>query len=37
MPTVRAITWKAAPGKNTWSSTILGIVKSAPFQMKRPD
>jgi len=37
MPIVRAITWEAAPGKNTWSSTIVGIVKSAPFQMKRLD
>jgi hypothetical protein len=35
MPAVRTITWEAAPGKNTWSSTILGIIKSAPFQMKR--
>jgi hypothetical protein len=37
MPAVRAIVWEAAPGHYKWSSAILGIVKSAPFQMKRID
>jgi hypothetical protein len=35
MPAVRTIAWDGAPGNYRWSSTIVGIVKSAPFQMKR--
>ncbi len=35
MPTLRAIVREAAPGNYRWSSLILGIVKSAPFQMRR--
>ncbi len=34
MPTVRAIVRDAAKSKNTFSSLVLGIVKSPPFQMK---
>jgi hypothetical protein len=34
MPTVRAIVRDAAKNKNTFSSLVLGIVKSSPFQMK---
>jgi beta-lactamase regulating signal transducer with metallopeptidase domain len=37
MPAVRAIMWEAAPSHHSWSSTIAGIVKSPPFQMKRVD
>jgi hypothetical protein len=37
MPAIRAIIWDAAPRRYTWSSTILGIVRSAPFQMQRID
>jgi hypothetical protein len=33
-PTVRAIDRSAAAGNYRWSSLILGIVKSAPFQMR---
>jgi hypothetical protein len=33
-PTVRAIDRAAATGDYRWSSLILGIVKSAPFQMR---
>jgi hypothetical protein len=33
-PTVRAIDRAAASGDYRWSSLILGIVKSAPFQMR---
>jgi len=33
-PTVRAIDRSAAPDDYRWSSIILGIVKSAPFQMR---
>ncbi len=33
-PAVRAITREAAPGDYRWSSLILGIVKSVPFQMR---
>ena len=34
-PTVRSIMREAAPGDYRWSSLILGIVKSEPFQMRR--
>ena len=34
-PAVRKILREAAPGNYRWSSLILGIVKSAPFQMRR--
>ena len=33
LPTVRQIMREAAPGDYKWSSLILGIVKSVPFQM----
>jgi hypothetical protein len=33
LPTVRQIMREAAPGNYKWSSLILGIVKSVPFQM----
>jgi hypothetical protein len=34
-PAVRAIMRDAAPNDYRWSSIILGIAKSAPFQMRR--
>ena len=34
-PTVRSIMREAASGDYQWSSLILGIVKSSPFQMRR--
>jgi hypothetical protein len=34
MPAVRAITREAGSNDNRFSSLVLGIVKSAPFQMK---
>ena len=34
-PAVRKIMREAAPGDYRWSSLILGIVKSGPFQMRR--
>jgi hypothetical protein len=34
-PAVRTIRWEAAPSDYRWSSLILGIVKSTPFQMTR--
>jgi hypothetical protein len=34
-PAIRAIVREAAPSDYTWSSVILGIVKSIPFQMRR--
>jgi hypothetical protein len=34
-PAVRAIVREAAPGGYRWSSLVLGIVKSPPFQMRR--
>src|SRR5215471_12964749 len=37
MPTVRAITREAARSNNRVSSIILGIIKSAPFQMSRAE
>jgi len=36
-PVVRKIVRDAASGNYQWSSIILGIVKSAPFQMRRSD
>jgi len=35
LPAVRAITRKAAANDDRWSSIILGIVRSTPFQMRR--
>jgi len=35
MPTIRKIVRDAAPSNYRFSSIVLGIVKSAPFQMKR--
>jgi hypothetical protein len=35
MPAVRTIVREAAPAQYRWSSLIMGVVKSAPFQMKR--
>ena len=35
MPLVRAISREAAQSNYKWSSLVLGIVKSAPFQMKK--
>ena len=35
MPSVRRITREAAADQYRWSSLILGVVKSAPFQMRR--
>jgi mono/diheme cytochrome c family protein len=37
MPAVRKIQREAAAGKYRWSALILGIVKSAPFQMRRTE
>jgi len=37
MPTIRAITREAARNNNRVSSLILGIIKSAPFQMSRAE
>ena len=34
-PAIRAIVQGAAPGNYRWSSIVLGIIKSAPFQMRR--
>ncbi|MEO2031022.1 MAG: DUF1585 domain-containing protein, partial [Planctomycetaceae bacterium] len=36
MPTVRRIVQDSATYDYRWSSLVLGIVKSAPFQMRRP-
>ena len=36
-PAVRAILREAAPAQHRFSSIVLGIVKSAPFQMRRSD
>jgi cytochrome c551/c552 len=35
LPLVRAISRGAEPGNYKWSALVLGIVKSAPFQMKK--
>ncbi len=37
MPAVRTILRGAAPSDYRWSSLILGVVRSIPFQMRRPD
>ena len=34
-PSVRKIAREAAPSDYRWSSIVLGIVKSTPFQMRR--
>jgi hypothetical protein len=36
-PTIREITREAAPSNYRWSSLILGIVESTPFQMRRAE
>lgn len=36
-PTLRAIVKDAAPGGYRWSAIIMGIIKSAPFQMRRAE
>ncbi len=36
-PAVRSIMREAAPGNYRWSSLVLGIVKSTPFQMRRSE
>ena len=33
-PAIRKIVREAAPSEYRWSSVILGVVKSAPFQMR---
>jgi hypothetical protein len=35
MPAVRKIVRDAAPTEYKWSSIVLGIVRSAPFQMRK--
>jgi hypothetical protein len=37
MPQVRRIIWGAAGDDYRWSSIVLGIVSSPPFQMRRSD
>ena len=37
MPAVRQVLRDAAPGGYTWSSIVVGIVKSQPFQMRLAD
>jgi hypothetical protein len=37
MPTVRAILRDTAAGGNKWSTFILSITKSMPFQMRRAE
>jgi hypothetical protein len=37
MPAVRAILTDAEPGDYRFSSLVLGIVESAPFQMRRSE
>jgi len=37
MPTVRAIAREAAASNNRFSAFVLGVVKSAPFQMRMAD
>jgi hypothetical protein len=34
-PAIREIVRSAAPGKYGFSSLVLGVVKSAPFQMRK--
>ena len=36
-PALRRIIQEAAPGDYRWSSIILGVVRSAPFQMRRSE
>ncbi len=35
MPEVRRIVSEAAPAGHRWSALIIGVVKSAPFSMRR--
>ena len=35
LPAIRVIMRDAAPGNYRWSSIVLGIVRSTPFQMRR--
>jgi hypothetical protein len=37
MPAVRSIVRASAPGDYRFSSLILGIVRSAPFQLRRTE
>jgi hypothetical protein len=37
IPAVRKIVREAAPGQYRWSSLIVGIAKSTPFQMRRSE
>ena len=37
MPAVRRIVREAAPDDHTWSSLVLGVVRSLPFQMRRAE
>jgi mono/diheme cytochrome c family protein len=37
MPAVRQVIREAAPAQYRWSALVLGIVKSAPFQMRRSE
>jgi hypothetical protein len=37
MPAVRAILTDAEPGDYRFSSLVLGLVESAPFQMRRSE
>ena len=37
MPSVRAIVRAAAADDYRWSSVILGVIESAPFQMRRTE
>jgi len=37
MPTVRRISREAKPDDYRWSTIIMGIVKSTPFQMRRAE
>ena len=37
MPAVRRIVREAAPDDYTWSSLVLGVVRSLPFQMRRAE
>jgi hypothetical protein len=36
-PAVRKIARDAEPGGYRWSSIVLGVVRSTPFQMRRPE
>jgi hypothetical protein len=37
MPVVRAVAREAAKNNNRFSSFVLGVVKSAPFQMRKAE